>query len=387
MAGNTFGRIFTVTSFGESHGPAIGCVVDGCPPGLALSAEDIQKDLDRRKPGTSRHVTQRQESDTVEILSGVFEGQTTGTPIALLIRNEDQRSRDYGNLVDTFRPGHADYTYWQKYGIRDYRGGGRASARETAVRVAAAAIARKWLSERYGIVIRGYLSQLGPHELPFKSWNVVNENPFFSADPNVVPKLESFMDELRKAGDSVGAKVTTIAEHVPVGWGAPVYAKLDSDLASAMMSINAVKAVEIGSGFASVTQRGSEHGDELTPDGFVTNHAGGILGGISTGQDIVVTIGIKPTSSIRIPRKSIDKQGNPVMVETNGRHDPCVGIRATPIAEAMLALVLMDHALLHRAQNADVMTATPKIAGSIKLATSQGKIQSAPKINPDPAEA
>lgn len=363
MAGNTFGHIFTITSFGESHGPAIGCVVDGCPPGLALSAEDIQKDLDRRKPGTSRHVTQRQESDTVEILSGVFEGQTTGTPIALLIRNEDQRSRDYGNLIDTFRPGHADYTYWQKYGIRDHRGGGRASARETAVRVAAAAIARKWLNEKYGVVIRGYLSQLGPYEMKFKSWNVVSENPFFSADPDIVPRLESFMDELRKAGDSAGAEITTIAEHVPVGWGAPVYAKLDSDLAAAMMSINAVKAVEIGSGFASVTQRGSEHGDELTPEGFLSNNAGGILGGISTGQDIVVTIGIKPTSSIRIPRKSIDKQGKPVMVETNGRHDPCVGIRATPIAEAMLALVLMDHALLHRAQNADVTTKTPKIPG------------------------
>ena len=363
MAGNTFGRLFTVTSFGESHGPAIGCVVDGCPPGLALSVEDIQKDLDRRKPGTSRHVTQRQESDTVEILSGVFEGKTTGTPIALLIRNEDQRSRDYGNLIDTFRPGHADYTYWQKYGIRDHRGGGRASARETAVRVAAAAIARKWLSEKYAVVIRGYLSQLGPHELPFKTWESVSQNPFFSADPEIVPKLESFMDELRKAGDSVGAKITTIAEHVPVGWGAPVYAKLDSDLAAAMMSINAVKAVEIGSGFASVTQRGSEHGDELTPEGFLSNNAGGILGGISTGQDIVVTIGIKPTSSIRIPRKSIDKQGSPVTVETNGRHDPCVGIRATPIAEAMLALVLMDHALLHRAQNADVTTKTPKIPG------------------------
>ena len=370
MAGNTFGRLFTVTSFGESHGPAIGCVVDGCPPGFALSAEDIQKDLDRRKPGTSRHVTQRQESDTVEILSGVFEGKTTGTPIALLIRNEDQRSRDYGNLIDTFRPGHADYTYWQKYGIRDHRGGGRASARETAVRVAAAAIARKWLSEKYGVVIRGYLSQLGPHEMKFKSWQGVSENPFFSADPEIVPKLESFMDELRKAGDSVGAKITTIAEYVPVGWGAPVYAKLDSDLAAAMMSINAVKAVEIGSGFASVTQRGSEHGDELTPEGFLSNNAGGILGGISTGQDIVVTIGIKPTSSIRIPRKSIDKQGSPVTVETNGRHDPCVGIRATPIAEAMLALVLMDHALLHRAQNADVTTPTPKVPGSVKQISS-----------------
>ena len=364
MAGNTLGRVFTVTSFGESHGPAIGCVVDGCPPGLALSAEDIQRDLDRRKPGTSRHVTQRQESDTIEILSGVFEGKTTGTPIALLIRNEDQRSRDYGNLIDTFRPGHADYTYWQKYGIRDHRGGGRSSARETAVRVAAAAIARKWLQEKHGIVIRGYLSQLGPIDLPFQSWETVDTNPFFSANAEVVGKLEAFMDELRKAGDSVGAKITAVAEHVPVGWGAPVYAKLDADLAGAMMSINAVKAVEIGTGFASVAQRGSEHGDELTPEGFVTNHAGGILGGISTGQDVVVTIAIKPTSSIRIPRRSIDKQGNPVTIETNGRHDPCVGIRATPIAEAMMALVLMDHALLHRAQNADVQTATPKIPGS-----------------------
>ncbi|MCP9439117.1 MAG: chorismate synthase [Nitrospira sp.] len=366
MAGNTFGRLFTVTSFGESHGPAIGCVVDGCPPGLELSTADIQRDLDRRKPGTSRHVTQRQESDTVEILSGTFEGKTTGTPIALLIRNEDQRSRDYGRLVDTFRPGHADYTYWQKYGIRDHRGGGRASARETAVRVAAGAIARKWLTENHGVVIRGYLSQLGPIEVPFQSWDEVWANPFFAANAEVVGQLESFMDELRKAGDSVGAKITVVAEHVPVGWGAPVYAKLDADLAGAMMSINAVKGVEIGAGFASVRQRGSEHSDELTPEGFVTNHAGGILGGISTGQDIIVTIGFKPTSSIRIPRRSIDKQGRPVTVETQGRHDPCVGIRATPIAEAMMALVLMDHALLHRAQNADVTTTTPKIAGSIK---------------------
>ncbi len=387
MAGNTFGRIFTVTSFGESHGPAIGCVVDGCPPGLSLSSEDIQKDLDRRKPGTSRHVTQRQESDTVEILSGVFEGKTTGTPIALLIRNEDQRSRDYGNLIDTFRPGHADYTYWQKYGIRDHRGGGRSSARETAVRVAAAAIARKWLAEKHGVVIRGYLSQLGPIDVPFQSWDVVGSNPFFAANTELIAKLESFMDDLRKAGDSVGAKITTIAEQVPVGWGAPVYAKLDSDLAAAMMSINAVKAVEIGAGFASVAQRGSEHGDELTPDGFLSNNAGGILGGISTGQDIVVTIGIKPTSSIRIPRKSIDKQGNPVTVETNGRHDPCVGIRATPIAEAMLALVLMDHALLHRAQNADVRTQTPKIPGAVMRRTSKPNKKSAAKIDSDPAEA
>jgi chorismate synthase len=387
MAGNSFGHIFTVTSFGESHGPAIGCVVDGCPPGLALSVADIQQDLDRRKPGTSRHVTQRQESDTVEILSGVFEGKTTGTPIALLIRNEDARSRDYGNLIDTFRPGHADYTYWQKYGIRDHRGGGRASARETAVRVAAAAIAKKWLHEKYGVVIRGYMSQLGPIEAPFKSWGEISKNPFFSANSEIVPKLESFMDELRKAGDSVGAKITTVAESVPVGWGGPVYAKLDADLAGAMMSINAVKAVEIGSGFSSVMQRGSEHGDELTPDGFVTNHAGGILGGISTGQDIVVTIGIKPTSSIRVPRRSIDKQGKPVTVETNGRHDPCVGIRATPIAEAMMALVLMDHALLHRAQNSDVTTNTPKIPGLVKRITVLGKKKPSSKMNPDPAEA
>jgi chorismate synthase len=387
MAGNTFGHIFTITSFGESHGPAIGCVVDGCPPGLPLSADDIQQDLDRRKPGTSRHVTQRQEADRVEILSGIFEGKTTGTPIALLIRNEDARSKDYGNLIDTFRPGHADYTYWQKYGIRDHRGGGRASARETAVRVAAAAIARKWLRETYGVVIHGCLSQLGPHEIPFKSWDSVGGNPFFAANQDIVAKLESFMDDLRKAGDSVGARITTVAEHVPVGWGAPVYAKLDADLAAAMMSINAVKAVEIGSGFASVTQRGSEHGDELTPEGFVTNHAGGILGGISTGQEIVVTIGIKPTSSIRVSRRSIDKQGNPVTVETNGRHDPCVGIRATPIAEAMMALVLMDHALLHRAQNADVRTPTPRIAGSSKPSASQDKRKAVQKINPEPHEA
>jgi chorismate synthase len=387
MAGNTFGHIFTVTSFGESHGPAIGCVVDGCPPGLALSAQDIQQDLDRRKPGTSRHVTQRQEADTVEILSGVFEGRTTGTPVALLIRNQDARSKDYGSLIDTFRPGHADYTYWQKYGIRDHRGGGRASARETAVRVAAAAIARKWLRETYGVLIHGYLSQLGPHQVPFKTWEAVTGNPFFAPDADVVAVLEAFMDELRKSGDSVGARITTVAEHVPVGWGAPVYAKLDAELAAAMMSINAVKAVEIGSGFASVMQRGSEHGDELTPEGFVTNHAGGILGGISTGQDIVVTIGIKPTSSIRISRRSIDKQGNPVTVETNGRHDPCVGIRATPIAEAMMALVLMDHALLHRAQNAEVKTATPKLGGSVAVSPSGSRGKPIAKVNPEPHEA
>jgi chorismate synthase len=366
MSGSSIGNLFCVTSFGESHGAAIGCVVDGCPPGMALTTEDIQVELDRRKPGTSRHVTQRRESDTVEILSGVFEGKTTGAPIALLIRNEDQRSKDYGNIADTFRPGHADYTYWHKYGIRDYRGGGRSSARETAVRVAAGAIARKWLLERYGVVIRGYMSQLGPIEIPFKSWDAVRENPFFAPNAEVVAELETYMDQLRKSGDSVGAKITVVAENVPVGWGEPVYDRLDADLAYALMSINAVKGVEIGAGFASVTQKGSEHGDELTPAGFLSNHAGGVLGGISTGQDIVAHIAIKPTSSIRLPRNSIDKAGNPVLVETHGRHDPCVGIRATPIAEAMLAIVLIDHALRHRGQCADVLVETPRIAGKIK---------------------
>ena len=361
MSGNTLGTLFTVTSFGESHGPALGCVVDGCPPGLALCEADIQHDLDRRKPGTSRHVTQRRESDSVEILSGVFEGKTTGTPIALLIRNEDQRSKDYGKIAETFRPGHADYTYLQKYGIRDHRGAGRASARETAVRVAAGAIAKKWLRERYGVVVRGYLTQLGEIKIPFKSWDVVNDNPFFAPDASVVPTLEDYMDALRKSGDSVGAKLTVVAENVPVGVGEPVYDRLDAEIAYALMSINAVKGVEIGAGFASVTQHGSEHGDEMTPQGFVSNNAGGILGGISTGQDIVAHLAIKPTSSIRLPRRSINLQGEPVMVETHGRHDPCVGIRATPIAEAMLALVLMDHALRHRAQNADVVCATPKL--------------------------
>jgi chorismate synthase len=362
MSGNTLGRSFCVTSFGESHGPGIGCVVDGCPPGMALTAEDIQLDLDRRKPGTSRFVTQRKESDTVEILSGVFEGCTTGTPIALLIRNTDQRSQDYGNIVDTFRPGHADYTYWQKYGIRDHRGGGRQSARETAVRVAAGAIARKWLREHHGVEVRGHLSQLGPIPIGFHSWDAVGTNPFFSADPEAVPELEAFMDRLRKSGDSVGARITVVASGVPVGWGEPVDDKLDADVAYAMMGINAVKGVEIGAGFASVAQLGTEHGDEMTPEGFLSNHAGGILGGISTGQDVVVHVAIKPTSSIRLARRSIDKAGQPVTVETFGRHDPCVGIRATPIAEAMLAIVLMDHALRHRAQNADVSVATPRIA-------------------------
>jgi len=366
MSGNSIGKLFCVTSFGESHGPAIGCVVDGCPPGLELSAADIQLELDRRKPGTSRHVTQRRESDTVEILSGVFEGKTTGTPIGLLIRNEDQRSKDYGNIAETFRPGHADYTYWQKYGIRDHRGGGRSSARETAVRVAAGAIAKKWLAERYGITVRGYMAQLGPIEVPFKSWDTVGQNAFFVGDDSFVPQLEAYMDELRHVGDSVGAKITVVAEGCPVGWGEPVYDRLDADIAHAMMGINAVKGVEIGAGFASVVQRGSEHGDELTPQGFLSNHAGGILGGISTGQDIVVNIAIKPTSSIRIARNSIDKAGHPISVSTEGRHDPCVGIRATPIAEAMLALTLIDHALRHRAQCGDVVCATPKIPGGIE---------------------
>lgn len=361
MSGNTFGTLFTVTTFGESHGPAIGCVVDGCPPGLELSVEDIQPELDRRKPGTSRHVTQRQESDTVEILSGVFEGRTTGTPIALLIRNEDQRSGDYSNIADRFRPGHADYTYWHKYGIRDPRGGGRSSARLTAPVVGAAAIAKKWLQEQYGTVFKGCMSQLGEIDIPFESWAHVEQNPFFAANASIIPALETYMDGLRKAGDSCGARIDVVAENVPVGLGEPIYDKLDADIAYAMMGINAVKGVEIGAGFKSVAQKGTEHGDELTPDGFVTNHAGGILGGISTGQDITVSIAIKPTSSIRTARRSIDKQGQPIMVETFGRHDPCVGIRATPIAEAMLALVLMDHALRHRAQCADVRVDTPRI--------------------------
>ncbi len=384
MSGNTLGTLFCVTSFGESHGPAIGCVVDGCPPGLALCEADIQVELDRRKPGTSRHVTQRRESDTVEILSGVFEGRTTGTPIALLIRNEDQRSKDYGNIAETFRPGHADYTYWQKYGIRDYRGGGRASARETAVRVAAGAIARKWLRERYGIVVRGCLSQLGPIEIPFKSWEGVYANPFFVADPDSVARLEDHMDQLRKSGDSVGGQVTVVAEGVPVGWGEPVYDRLDADIAYAMMGINAVKGVEIGAGFASVAQKGTEHSDEMTPEGYLSNNAGGTLGGISSGQDVVVHIAVKPTSSIRLPRRSIDKQGRPVTVETHGRHDPCVAIRATPVAEAMLALVLMDHALRHRAQCGDVSCTTPKIAA--RAPKTAGPIGTAVE-NPEPDEA
>jgi len=362
MSGNTLGTLFTVTSFGESHGPAIGCVVDGCPPGMRLCAEDIQLELDRRKPGTSRHVTQRREDDVVEILSGVFEGKTTGTPIGLLIRNTDQRSKDYSKIKELFRPGHADYTYWQKYGIRDYRGGGRQSARETAVRVAAGAIARKWLREQYGTVIRGYMSQLGPIAIPFETWDCVGDNPFFAPNPGIVAELEDYMDKLRKSGDSVGAKITTIAERVPVGLGEPVYDKLDADIAYNMMSINAVKGVEIGAGFAAVSQRGTEHSDEMSPAGFLSNHSGGMLGGISTGQDIIVHVAVKPTSSIRLARQTVDLQGSAATIETHGRHDPCVGIRATPICEAMLALTLMDHALRHRAQNADVRSGTPILA-------------------------
>ena len=354
MSGNSFGLLYCVTSFGESHGPAYGGVVDGCPPGLELKEADIQKELDRRKPGTSRHVTQRRESDTVEILSGVYEGRTTGTAIGFLVRNEDQRSKDYSAIADRFRPGHADYTYWEKYGVRDPRGGGRASARETVVRVAAGAIAKKWLKERYGVSVRGYLAQIGSMDIPFESWDAVAGNAFFSPNGKIVAKLEAFMDELRESGDSVGARVNVVAQGVPVGWGEPVYGRLDADIAAAMMSINAVKGVEIGAGFGSIRQKGSEHGDEMTPRGFLSNNNGGVLGGISTGQDVTVSIALKPTSSIRLPRRTINTKGEAVTVETTGRHDPCVGIRATPIAEAMLACVLMDHALRHRAQCGDV---------------------------------
>ncbi|EFP64526.1 Chorismate synthase [Ralstonia pickettii] len=362
MSGNTLGLLFSVTTFGESHGPAIGAVIDGCPPGMTLSAEDIQPDLDRRKPGTSRHVTQRKEEDLVEILSGVYEGKTTGTPICLLIRNTDQRSKDYSNIAETFRPGHADYTYWHKYGIRDPRGGGRSSARLTAPTVAAGAVAKKWLREKFGIEIHGFMSQLGDIQIPFMDWNEVPNNPFFAPNAEVVPELETYMDALRKDGDSVGARIEVVATGVPVGWGEPLFDRLDADIAHAMMGLNAVKGVEIGAGFHAVSQRGSEHGDELTPEGFVGNNAGGILGGISTGQDISVSLAIKPTSSIRTPRRSIDKAGDPAVVETFGRHDPCVGIRATPIAEALLAIVLIDHALRHRAQCGDVSVETPAIA-------------------------
>ena len=364
MSGNTFGKLFTVTTAGESHGPALVAIVDGCPPGVALSAADLQRDLDRRKPGTSRHTTQRQEDDVVEILSGVFEGKTTGCSIGLLIRNTDQKSKDYSAIKDLFRPAHADYTYHHKYGIRDYRGGGRSSARETAMRVAAGAIAKKVLAG-LGIQVRGYMSQLGPIEIPFKTWDSVEQNAFFSPDPDKVPELEAYMDQLRRDQDSVGAKITVVAEGVMPGLGEPIFDRLDADLAHALMSINAVKGVEIGDGFESAAQLGSEHRDLITPAGFASNHAGGILGGIATGQPIRVSLVLKPTSSLRLPGDSVDVDGNPVQVVTTGRHDPCVGIRATPIAEAMVALVLMDQALRHRAQCGDVAAVSPQIPGSI----------------------
>lgn len=366
MSGNSFGKLFTVTSFGESHGPAIGCIVDGCPPGLALCEADLQGDLDLRKPGTSRHTTQRREADEVQILSGVFEGKTTGTPIALIIHNTDQRSKDYSEIMDRFRPGHADYTYQQKYGVRDYRGGGRSSARETAMRVAAGGIAKKYLAEKYGILIRGYLKQLGPIVSETLDWDEVHNNSFFCPDASIVKALEEYMDALRKEGDSIGARINVVASGMMPGLGEPIFDRLDADIAHAMMSINAVKAVEIGAGFESVVQKGTEHRDEITPQGFLSNHAGGTLGGISSGQDILVSMALKPTSSLRLPGRSVNLQGEPIEVITKGRHDPCVGIRATPIAEAMLAIVLMDHLLRHRAQNADVESATPVIPASPK---------------------
>lgn len=353
MAANTLGTLFRVTNFGESHGPAIGAVVDGCPPGLSLTEADIQIELDRRRPGTSRHVTQRQEADQVEILSGVYEGKTTGTPISLLIRNTDARSKDYGNILETFRPGHADYAYWKKYGVRDPRGGGRSSARLTAPTVAAGAIAKKWLAENYQVRIRGYMSQLGPIVIPFQSWDEVANNPFYAPNAQVVPELEAYMDALRKDGDSIGARIEVIAENVPAGLGEPIYGRMDAEIAYAMMGLNAVKGVEIGAGFESVSQRGSEHGDAIRPDGFETNHAGGILGGISTGQNIEVSLAIKPTSSIRIKRPSVNLNNEPIDVQTLGRHDPCVGIRATPIAESLLAIVIMDQLLRQRGQCGD----------------------------------
>ncbi|MBJ7556912.1 chorismate synthase [Marinomonas spartinae] len=365
MSGNTFGTLFKVTTFGESHGLALGAIVDGCPPGIEICEADLQQDLDRRKPGTSKHTTQRREADEVKILSGVFEGKTTGTPIGLLIENTDQRSRDYGNIQDTFRPAHADYTYDQKYGFRDYRGGGRSSARETAMRVAAGAIAKKYLKQQFGIEIQGFLSQLGPVKLEVKDLTQVYDNSFFSPDPDAVSALEDYMTALRREGDSVGAKITVIAKNLMPGLGAPVFDRLDADIAKAMMSINAVKGVEIGDGFSVIEQKGSEHRDEMTPEGFLSNHAGGILGGISSGQDIIVHMALKPTSSITIPGKSINRVGEAIDVITKGRHDPCVGIRATPIAEAMLALTIMDHLLRHRAQNMDVECPTPIIKAQV----------------------
>lgn len=361
MSGNSIGKLFTVTSFGESHGLALGCIVDGCPPGLALSEQDLQHDLDRRKPGQSRFTTQRKEADAVKILSGVFEGKTTGTPIGLMIENTDQKSKDYSNIKHIFRPAHADYTYQQKYGLRDYRGGGRSSARETAMRVAAGAIAKKYLAQHFGMQVRAYLSQLGPIKAEQFDWDQVEQNAFFCPDAGKVAEMESYMAALNKEGNSIGAKISVVASGVPVGLGEPVFDRLDADIAHALMSINAVKGVEIGAGFDSVSQKGTEHRDELTPQGFLSNNAGGVLGGISSGQDIVAHIALKPTSSLRLPGRSIDVAGNPVEVVTTGRHDPCVGIRAVPIAEAMLAIVLMDHLLRHRAQNYDVQCATPKI--------------------------
>ena len=366
MSGNSIGKLFTVTSFGESHGPAIGCIVDGCPPGLALSEDDLQPDLNRRKPGQSRYTTQRREADEIKILSGVFEGRTTGTPIGLIIENTDQRSKDYSNIKDRFRPNHADYTYTQKYGDRDYRGGGRSSARETAVRVAAGAIAKKYLAELNGIQVRGYLAQLGPLKASSVDWQQVEQNPFFCPDAALVPQLEEYMARLTKSGDSIGARINVVAAGVPVGLGEPVFDRLDAELAHALMSINAVKGVEIGDGFGAIEQHGSEHRDEMSAAGFLSNHSGGILGGISTGQDIVASIALKPTSSIRIPGKTIDVHGEPVDVVTHGRHDPCVGIRATPIAEAMVAIVLMDHLLRHRAQNLQAESSTPVIPGRVQ---------------------
>lgn len=362
MSGNSFGKLFTVTTFGESHGVALGCIVDGCPPGLSLCEADLQHDLDRRRPGTSKFTTQRREPDEVKILSGLFEGKTTGTPIGLLIENTDQRSRDYGEIMDRFRPGHADYSYQQKYGFRDYRGGGRSSARETAMRVAAGAIAKKYLHEQFGVLVRGYVSQIGDIKANFKSWDQVENNPFFSPDEAVLPQMEALIEQLRRDGSSIGAKVVVTACGLPPGLGEPVFDRLDADLAHALMSINAVKSVEIGDGVAVVTQRGEQHRDEMSPKGFLSNHAGGILGGISTGQDILAAIALKPTSSIRIPGQSINLMGEAVEVVTKGRHDPCVGIRAVPIAEAMMALVLMDHLLRHRAQNAGVLVTTPRLA-------------------------
>lgn len=365
MAGNTIGKLFTVTTFGESHGPSIGCIVDGCPPGIPLDESLLQQDLDRRKPGTSRYTSQRREPDEVRIMSGFFEGVTTGTPIGLIIDNIDQRSRDYSKIKSVFRPGHADYSYQQKYGIRDYRGGGRASARETAMRVAAGAIARQWLQAQ-GVTIRGYLSQMGSIRAETFDWDEVNRNPFFCPDAAKAAEMADYINVLRREGNSIGARISVIASGLIPGLGEPVFDRLDADLAHALMSINAVKGVELGAGFACVEQKGSEHQDEMTPDGFLSNHAGGVLGGISTGQDIVAHIALKPTSSIMIPRKSIDTEGCPIDVVTKGRHDPCVGIRATPIAEAMMAIVLTDHMLRHRAQNADVVTLTPKIPSAVK---------------------